>query len=229
MLDTFHRYIPVYDEIRRDSNYPKVSVLDVGSNGVGIGRYLTEPETRITVLDLNRPPVQDTASFTKVDYVISNGIKMPFQDDTFDYVVCVGVIEHVEKEERRAFLSEITRVSKKSVLLVFPQSRAKKSEDFARWFIRNKSVFLREHETNDLPKKSDVISAFAGYRVHEKKLMNAVIWIPLKLISSLYLRVFGEYKTLNNHVFKLYRSVVYPFLNFGTPYSIYLKIEKQKT
>lgn len=50
-----------------------------------------------------------------------DGMKIPFEDKTFDIVTCIDVLEHVDNYE--AFLSELMRVSRKGAFISTPNRR----------------------------------------------------------------------------------------------------------
>ncbi len=53
--------------------------------------------------------------------ILYDGKKIPFENDQFDIVTCIDVIEHVEDYEK--FLFELMRVSKKGVFISTPNRR----------------------------------------------------------------------------------------------------------
>lgn len=46
---------------------------------------------------------------------------LPFEDDCFDLVYCLGLLEHFDKEDRKKIIREMFRVSKEYVLIDVPQ------------------------------------------------------------------------------------------------------------
>ncbi len=56
-----------------------------------------------------------------VDYTCGSILDMPFEDDSFDTVVCTHTLEHVRDIGRA--LDEIRRVAKKRLIIVMPRQR----------------------------------------------------------------------------------------------------------
>ncbi|TAL48078.1 class I SAM-dependent methyltransferase [archaeon] len=102
------------------SNIPKnSSVLEVGC-GEGYGTsMLSKSVAKIIGID----PDKDTISHASEKYGSGNctfsaydGTKIPYDDGTFDAVVCFQVIEHVKDDA--GFISEINRVLKSGGILI---------------------------------------------------------------------------------------------------------------
>ena len=109
---------------------PDTLVLDAGS---GQGRFKAEFEhTRYVGVDL---AVGDaTWDYTALD-TISNLVRLPFDDDLFDVVLCTQVLEHVPEPQR--VLNELSRVLKPGgkLYLSAPQSwhQHQKPHDYYRY------------------------------------------------------------------------------------------------
>jgi SAM-dependent methyltransferase len=89
------------------------SLLDVGCN---VGDFLRDcrlrhPQMRIAGIDINRAAIQ-TARTRLPDAELHQGYgyKLPFEDNRFQCVTCIEVIEHVPPKERLLLVSEIKRV-----------------------------------------------------------------------------------------------------------------------
>lgn len=53
------------------------------------------------------------------DYIY-DGLNLPFADSSFDYVISVDTLEHVNQKDRPRFIKEIKRVSRKRAVIVTP-------------------------------------------------------------------------------------------------------------
>jgi len=86
------------------------TVLDVGGYK-GITREVHK-EDKVTVLDL--------FDVKEPNYVKGDGEKLPFDNDSFDFVVNFDVLEHVPARKRKAFINECIRVGKRGVIVAAP-------------------------------------------------------------------------------------------------------------
>lgn len=77
------------------------------------------PEKRVIASDIILPSFSERVNGIK--YVKASLTKMPFEDNTFDSVICTHALEHV-KDIQKA-LSELRRVCKKKLIIVLPRQR----------------------------------------------------------------------------------------------------------
>ena len=104
----------------------KDKVLDVGF-GLGYGlKIMAEKDRELSGIDIDRRAVSHAQQLIKeVDQICRvehyNGRKIPFDDNSFDVVTCIDVIEHVP--DYSGLLMEMVRVSKRLVLLATPNRR----------------------------------------------------------------------------------------------------------
>jgi ubiquinone/menaquinone biosynthesis C-methylase UbiE len=103
------------------------SVLDVGF-GLGYGlTILSIYAESVTGIDVDKKCVEYcqgslSGRNPKLKCLKEyNGYNIPFDDNHFDLVTCIDVLEHVENYER--FLKELLRVSKKGVFISTPNRR----------------------------------------------------------------------------------------------------------
>lgn len=100
----FARTMWVYDNVRAGSD-----VLDLGC-GAGMLALLKRKGVTLTGVDLS-PECALAARRNGYDVTCAAALtKLPFQADSFDYVVSLDVLGHVEFGEKDAVLSEVARV-----------------------------------------------------------------------------------------------------------------------
>ena len=100
----FARTMWIFDNVRAGS-----SVLDLGC-GAGMLALLKKKGVTLTGVDLS-PDCSLAARRNGYDFTISTELsKLPFPDDSFDYVVSLDVLGHIGFEEKDAVLAEIKRV-----------------------------------------------------------------------------------------------------------------------
>lgn len=85
-------------------------ILDVGGYKGKTAEFHTDDEVYIC----------DILDVKEKNYVKGDGRKLPFTDAEFDFVVSFDTYEHVPREDRRRFVSELIRVSKRGIILAAP-------------------------------------------------------------------------------------------------------------
>ena len=86
---------------------------------------------------------------------------LPFEDEAFDFVVSMDMLEHVSAERRRAMVSEMVRVSRGWVVVGTPCGRVSLEYDrrLHRWCQSRLGIdyrWVREHLTMGLPEADEV-------------------------------------------------------------------------
>lgn len=81
------------------------TILDVGGEGM---------------LKLFLPQIQITTANVKNADIVYVGDKLPVNDNSFELVVSLDTIEHLPKNNRTRFLSELYRVAKKGLIFCAP-------------------------------------------------------------------------------------------------------------
>ncbi|MBW2143092.1 MAG: glycosyltransferase [Deltaproteobacteria bacterium] len=107
-----------------------------------------------------------------------NGAFLPYSDDSFDIVAAADVLEHVIPEDRQLFIYELIRVSKKRVIISFPNEMSAESEELILSFVPQYR-WLREHQRNGLPKAEEIEKHMIDLGLSYKKKQNASLatWI----------------------------------------------------
>lgn len=90
-------------------------VLDVGSAQGWYIKYLKDLGFEVTASDIEK-----AIAFEDVPFVQSSATALPFEANSFDTVLAINIIEHIDDETKA--LSELHRVTKKRLLLAVPNS-----------------------------------------------------------------------------------------------------------
>ena len=83
----------------------RMKILDVGSGWSLFPMYLARHGHQVNAIDVNEDQMTRTSPFlariqkVKISYHVQNVLDMDYQDNTFDRVFCISVLEHVEEEE----------------------------------------------------------------------------------------------------------------------------------
>ena len=160
------RYLPIVKEIKniacqptgKEQNYKaRLKILEVGSGWLGISPYLGE---EIIGLDEDF----EEKKYNLLKQVKGNILNIPFENNSFDVVICVDVLEHLSFEKRAKAVEELFRVAKKFVFLGVPCGRESQKLDseldkqYQKIFGQS-FPFLKQHLEFGLPQESELVQA----------------------------------------------------------------------
>lgn len=92
-----------------------LTVLDIGSSTGIITNYFSKKVKKIVGIDIDQKAINFATKNNKnknASYKVSDAMKLPFKDNTFDLVLCMHVYEHVPDSQK--LFNEIYRVLKKN-------------------------------------------------------------------------------------------------------------------
>ena len=95
------------------------------------------------------------------DYLY-DGNNLPFDDETFDFIISVDTLEHISESNRERIIKEMIRVAKKRVIIVTPFRREGEPTDesyiidICKQYDIEIPPSLAEHELYGLPLLSDL-------------------------------------------------------------------------
>jgi hypothetical protein len=163
------RYLPMVDEILSEKLKTKSEmtdrneILEIGSGTMGIAPYLGIP-----VVGVDKE--FDGKSCPLLKQVVADGLQLPFADKSFDFVVSSDVTEHIAPTDRKKAIVEWLRVTKKELIIGFPEGEAAEKQD-QRLYNEFKKMekkdtaefFFKEHLENKLPRIEEVKGLIRGY------------------------------------------------------------------
>ena len=147
---------PSADEASQDDI---VRVLDVGAGDSRLSQDFLGPRYNVVRCDV--------APFADNDgVVLTPGQPLPFADESFDAVVAMDVLEHVEPAQRRLFLRECARVAREVCVIAVPHGTRELDAAEARVYAVHKAylgshAFFEEHRDYGVPTPSDVMQPLA--------------------------------------------------------------------
>ncbi|MEK7111044.1 MAG: class I SAM-dependent methyltransferase [Patescibacteria group bacterium] len=172
------RYLPMVEKIQKFRptkarrlafrRADPISILEIGSGGLGIAPYLKMP---VTGVDLEfKPPFHPL--LTKV---VSRAEKLDFADKSFDVVMSSDMLEHLPSSKREKAIFEMIRVSKLCVIIGVPcgEIAAKHDEELRLEYLKTHGKefpFLKEQVEYGLPDRTDIIAYIneAGKKLDRK-------------------------------------------------------------
>ena len=133
------------------------TVLDVGGELNQLSQFC-QP-SKIVVANLKK-------SQENSDVIVKKG-KLPFKKSSFDVACAIDVLEHIPKNERRAFIKNLQEVSAKKVILSFPigTSTHINYEKELQNYLEGKKydvTYLKEHIALGLPQKKELETILEG-------------------------------------------------------------------
>ncbi len=99
------------------------TILDVGCGKGFPARLLNRKGSfRIVGIDVFMPYLVEAKSCGAYQDLVLADLRggLPFKDKSFDVVICIGVIEHLEKEKGSRLLRELERVAREKVIIITP-------------------------------------------------------------------------------------------------------------
>ena len=97
-----------------------LSCLDVGCGTADVEKYLQSSDFDIVGVDisnilLSKAKERDLRNFDSIE---GDGLKLPFKEQTFDVCFSLSLFHHIDQSKRLKALTEITRVTKPTGLIV---------------------------------------------------------------------------------------------------------------
>lgn len=116
MYDTLKRVSVFFDECLRAEDLRGKKLLDAGCGTGWFSKKAVERGATVTSMDLGENLLAEVAKKCNSERVVGSILEMPFEDNTFDYVISSEVIEHVPEPYKA--IREIYRVLKPGGVMV---------------------------------------------------------------------------------------------------------------
>jgi len=184
MLDKLIRYGAVADILGPNS---QGTILEVGAGPHGLGCCLPYPFTGVDTWYPTPPLPQNRA-------VRASGTDLPFADQSFDYVLCIEVMEHLPVDLRRKIVSEMCRVCRKQVIITHPYGKVARCGDKFLGVVydslkplgQSRPWWLVEHLLNPYPEPGEYLNGTTeGFRILRQGQENGIIHPGLIFFTNL--------------------------------------------
>ena len=228
-FDLAMRYMPVVEFVKKHYGPEKVSILEVGSSADGLAAFLPVQMTGVDIKFSGKVRPNLTPITIK-------GVKLPFESNSFDCVVCVDTLEHIPARGRQEMIEEMIRVGRKAVLIVVPLGEKaavqdKKLQDLFRKTWGQDFIFLTEHLKFGLPTKLEIIKQVETSLSACRKKAQIKYQPTLNLyIHYLFMKAMIKANNKLTEFFAAVFSLLLPIrklLNFGDCYRGLFTIELQ--
>jgi len=190
-LDFVLRYTTIVDRISQSP--ADARILEIGPGIAGLARFLHKH----TVIGIDDRSISRSMLPQNLKMIQGSALNAPFSDSSFDYVVCVDVIEHLPSVEREGLIKESLRITKDTLFIAAPSGMMSARVErflyavlapFYRFFRKDLS-FLREHIEKGLPVKEDLLRAITtsapGAQVSTSRNVNLCVWVVCMWLDPL--------------------------------------------
>mgnify|MGYP001766486115 CR=1 FL=1 len=92
------------------------TALDIGARDGHFSRLLAERFDKVVALDLTKPPIEHP----RIECVAGDATRLQFGDNSFDFVFCAEVLEHIPSDGLNISCSELARVTRQHLLIGVP-------------------------------------------------------------------------------------------------------------
>ena len=154
--ETATRYLPVVAELKR-AKLVNAKILEIGSGSLGITPYLKREIDGVDI-DFSGPQTN------LVNKINGSATNLPFRKNSYDVVISVDVLEHLQKEDRELAIYQMLKVAKMLAIIVVPTGKLSEEQDKSLYkhyqkVFRDKNQFLEEHVKNGLPAVDQILVA----------------------------------------------------------------------
>ncbi len=172
-------------------------ILDVGGLLGDQDGHLATTADFFSALEMDAPVQVRTTDLRHCDHpdhAPAPAWEQPFEDASFDLVLALDVLEHLEPERRPDLLSELDRVARSFILIGAPFSTPaveRTEEELAQGLLDTRR-FLEEHRTLGLPSHDLVESHFGDrpeYEVHRFPSGYLPRWRAMQVLTQHYFQL----------------------------------------
>jgi glycosyltransferase involved in cell wall biosynthesis/SAM-dependent methyltransferase len=164
-----------------------VRVLEVGANVLNLlPKFLDPTRVHVTRCDVER--LSDDPEFVAIE----KNKPLPFADESFDAVATLEVLEHIPPEDRRFFIEECLRVSRRGLVMTCPNgvpevvAAERLAAEAYRFRHGRPHPSLSEHLDHGIPQEEEVRSLVQELGLPCVVFDNAPldVWLPIMMISE---------------------------------------------
>ncbi|MCP4326649.1 MAG: 3-demethylubiquinone-9 3-O-methyltransferase [Alteromonadales bacterium] len=123
------------------TSWKDVKVLDVGCGGGFTSEFMAKKGALVSGIDISEVSINTATEHAKesnldIDYRSGTAVNLPYDNDSFDAIVCVDVLEHIDDITKA--IAEIKRVLKPGGTFLFDTiNKTFKSKFIMIWLLEN--------------------------------------------------------------------------------------------
>jgi len=157
-----------------------VSVLDAGCGSGVVVNNLPEKFRKVVGIDFS----EESLKYVKTEKVLGTIAHLPFDNKSFDLIICSEVLEHLKDLDYFLAIKELERVAKKYIILTFPNNENLKRSSVIcphcnQWF--HPYYHVRKFDSKEIKK------IFVGFSLQKyQKIGKGQIYIPDFLVPLLF-------------------------------------------
>ena len=146
-----------------------IRVLDVATGSADIPVAIVKWARRrgievvVTAVDINPLAIREAAAFTRgypeITVEVADGFSLPFEDGSFDIVMCMKTLHHFNEKDTVRFLREMDRVAAKGYIIMDLR------RSWVAWLLI--TMLTRLFTRNRLTRYDGPMSVFRAYTVAE--------------------------------------------------------------
>lgn len=234
IFDQYQRYKTVQliaKNLKEKYSIDRLSILELGANEqCNLEKMLPEELIQYSDITLSDEMINNGK------FIVVDGRNMKqFEDNKYDMIIALDVLEHVKEEDRYVFLKEMQRVSKYLAVACFPFNSIEvcgaetRANNYYRAIYGQDHIWLKEHIDNVLPDLDSILRFLEtekyNYTVFQHG--NIIVWEELiKALFASYKK--EEYASLMDGIDELYEQKIY-FHDIGeSNYRTFIVLCKEK-
>lgn len=226
MINQIIRYSPILKYLKKNKS---VSILEIWSWSQWLGKFSNR---KFTWLDFTTADYwkKEKKTNKKMKFVQWNCLNIPLEDNSFDFVFSLDMIEHLEKKDRKKAFEEAIRVAGKDIIIAFPCDKIAYYYDnllYTQLKNNNSNIpwRLKEHIISWIPEFTEIQSILKDIKnITRKHERNANIWTwSLIMYLELYVRWWGFISQIISHIINFFNV---SFNNKYWWYRLFIYIKK---
>lgn len=197
-------YLPFtyWNAVWRSLDKQVQSILDIGCADGDMMGFINKRRRFYAVgIDIYEPYLKEAQkSGNHSEYILCDARKLPFKDKSFDIVLFLETIEHLEKQEGLKVIEDVERIARRQVIISTPVGFAKQDAYSGNPYQRHRS-FWNPSEMRQRGYKVRGIGIAESWLIG--KIRNAIPQFANKIISKKQKSLDSSMMRSTSHLFKL--------------------------